>query len=152
MGADDEHRVVDVPERRRFAGERIREIGAVKVVLVLELESEEPLVTGPRRREKHAPAALRAPLRLFHEEQARGTEHLELLPQVRLQPRREEAPAEDVAAPGTAVLDQNPGVDPARRRAERLAVLPGDGGAEGPALRRSLLLRALRHGGQGSLL
>ena len=124
----------------------------MKVVLVLELEPEEALLAGRRRGEEHAPPVLRPPLGLLHEEQARGAERLQLLPKVRLEPRREEAPAEDVATPGAAVLDQDPVVDPARRRGDRLLARPGDGGAEGPSPRRSLVLRARGHGSQRSLL
>ena len=150
--AHDDKRVSDGPQRRAVAGERARQVDAVEVVLVLDLEPEKTLPAGLRRRQEHAPEALDTPLGLLHEEQARGAERLELLPKMRLEPRREEAPAEDVATPGAAVLDQDPVVDPARRRAERLLARPRDGGAEGPSSRRSVVLRARSHASQGSLL
>ncbi len=72
--ADDEERVRDRLERRVAAGERAGEVDAVEVVLVLDLEPEQPLLARARRREEHAPAGLSAPLRLLDEEQARGAE------------------------------------------------------------------------------
>ena len=134
--ADDEERPLD--RGRRSAAARVERGGEVEseqVVLVLDLQLEEPLLPGLRRAEEHAPPGLRAALGLLDEQEARALERGELSAQVRLQLRREQAVAEDVSRPGPAVLDQEPVVDAAGRRRERLLARARDGRAERAPLR-----------------
>ena len=61
--------------RRRAAGvERGREVESEQVVLVLDLELEEALLSRFRRAEEHPPSRLRPPLRLLDEEEPRALE------------------------------------------------------------------------------
>jgi hypothetical protein len=122
--AHDQQRAADGSPDGGTALRRACEVDAVEVVLVLDLERQKALCTGSRRRDEHVPAALRPAVGTPYEEESRGAEHVKLLAQVLLQPRREQAVAERVAPPRAAVLDQEPVVDAARGRRERLSVRP----------------------------
>ena len=111
--------------------ERAGEVDAADVVLVLDLEPEEPLPPRYGRADVHGAARLRAALRLLDEEEARTLERVELRAQMLLQLRREQASSEHVARPGAPVLDEDPVVDAAGGRGERLVARARDGRAEG---------------------
>ena len=140
--ADDVERPLDrlrAGDRRRVAqGQNGREVEAEQLVLVLDLELEEPLLPGPRRAEEHATARVGPALRLLDEQEPRVRERRDLGAQVLLQLRREQAPTERVPRPGSPVLDQDPVVDAAGGRRERLPARARDGRAERALRRRGL--------------
>ena len=120
MRADDEEWLLDRHPRRLPGRKRGGEVEAQQVFQVIDLELVEALLPDLRRPEVDAAAAVRPVLGLLQEQEARGRERVKLLAQVRLQPVREEAASEHVAVPHAAVLEQDPVVDPAGRRRERL--------------------------------
>ena len=69
----------------------------MQVVLVLDLQPEEPLRAGLRGREVHLPPGRSSAVGTLDEEQAGGAERRKLFAQMRLEARREEAAAEQVA-------------------------------------------------------
>ena len=79
------------------------------------------------------PPAVRSP----DEEQPAVRHRRDLLAQVLLDLVGEAAAGERVARPEAAVLDEEPVVDPAGGRGERLVVLAREVRAEGPRLRQS---------------
>ena len=83
--------------RRRAGRQRTGEVDLVQVVLVLDLQPEEPLRARLRGREVHLPPARSSAVGTLDEEQAGGAERRKLLAQMRLEARREEAAAEQVA-------------------------------------------------------
>ena len=97
--ADEEERPLDRAcreRRRRRAPPRSR---VEQVVVVLDLELEEPLLAGRRACRRTRGARVRAALRLLDEQEPRVRERRELPAQVLLQLRREQAPAERRRAP-----------------------------------------------------
>jgi hypothetical protein len=72
------------------------------------------------------------------QQEARARMDRPKLPQARFDLIREAAPDERVGAPEPAVLDEQPAVDPACRRTERLVVLARDVGTEGSGWAHSL--------------
>ncbi len=130
VGADDEEWPLNRGEGRTAGQERAGEVDAADVVLVLDLEPEEPLPPRHGRADVYGAASLQAALRPLDEEKARTLERLELRAQMLLELRREQASSEHVARPGAAVLDEDPVVDAAGGRRERLVARARDRRAE----------------------
>jgi hypothetical protein len=128
--ADDQERLVDGDGRRAASGERGGEVEVDEIVVAVELERVEALRAGPRRAEVERSAAVRAALGLLDEEETGVRQARELVAEVSLEPRGEEAAAEDVAVPEAAVLDEDPVVDAARGRREGLGAAARDLRAE----------------------
>ena len=134
--ADDEERLLERDAGTAVTFERGDQVDLAEVVVVLDVQSEEPFVAGKRAADHDATEALRAPFGLPHEQQAGMRQRGELLPEMRLQGRGEQASTQNVAAPRPSVLDEQPVVDPARARRERLAAGARHHSAEGPTRRR----------------
>jgi len=130
VSADDEQRMLDRHAGRVRAGEGGGEVETDEIVVVIELEREESLAARERRAEEELAASVGAPVRLLHEEKARVAKAVELLPEVGLELRREEASAEHVAIPEAPVFDEDPVVDSAGGRSERLGAAARDVGAK----------------------
>ena len=130
MGAHEEERVLDL-----IAG--ARKIELEQVVVALELDAaQRPLRLGRARHERDEPVPAAALLAADEEDPALR-QGGPLPAEVRLQLGRERRAVHGVVSPEPAVLDQDPRVDPAGRRAERLGVRERDLGAERLARIRS---------------
>jgi hypothetical protein len=111
------------------------EVEPHQVVHVPDFEPQEEASLLGRPCEVDHSSLARSPLWTADEEESGSREGAQLFPERGLDALREQTFAEDVAVPDPPVLDQEPVVDPARRRLERLAGLGGDVGAEGPTRR-----------------
>jgi hypothetical protein len=107
-----------------------RKVDREQVVVPLELEpTEAPLGLGRACDEREQPVAA-PPLGPADEEDPAVRRPRPLGREVALQLRGERRAVDRVVPPEAAVLDQDPGVDPARGRGERLLVRPRGLGAE----------------------
>jgi hypothetical protein len=129
--ADDVERMFDRYPRRVAAPEGPDEVEGGQVVVPLELELEEALFARPRATEVDEAPTLTAKLRLLHEQETRVRQLAELVPEMSLEALGKEAAAEDVPVPEPAVFDEDPVIDAARGRSERLLAGVRDFGAEG---------------------
>jgi hypothetical protein len=111
--ADEEQRVLD-----RISG--ARELDAEKLVVPLEFEAPHG---AARLRDENREAVGTPPVRAPDEEDAGVREAATLGDEVRLELRAQRRAVDGVVRPETAVLDQDPGVDAACRRVQRLAVV-----------------------------
>ena len=115
--ADEEERMVD-----RAAGRR--EVKPDQVVVTLELDAAELALARRRPGEEGKEPVAAAPLGATDEEDAGVRQTDALGDEMGLQGAAERRAVDGVVRPEAAVLDQDPGVDPARGRAERLLVRP----------------------------
>ncbi|MBA2299003.1 MAG: hypothetical protein H0W14_13325, partial [Actinobacteria bacterium] len=123
MRADEEERMVD-----RLAGSC--ELELEQVVVAFELEPPQLRLGLGRARDEGDESVPAAALGAADEEDAALGEPRSLLAEVGLQLARERRADNRVVGPETAVLDQDPRIDAARRGCERLGVGERDLGTE----------------------
>jgi hypothetical protein len=128
---------VRADEEERVAGRLARrgEVEVEQVVVPVEPERAQRRLGAGAADERGQPV-LPAPLGAPDEEDPRVREPPPLGGEVRLDLRRERRAVDGVVRPEAPVLEQDPGVDPARGRVQRLGVRVGRVRAEGPSRRR----------------
>jgi hypothetical protein len=128
--------VVENPPRHEPVGaERSGKVELEQVLVRVELEPEEPAVTFFRPASVDAQAGVAATVGPPDEKEPGPAQRRQVRAEVRLDRLRDAALGQLVTSPETAVLDEEPVVDAARGRGERLAVRLGDLGAEGSRAR-----------------
>jgi hypothetical protein len=130
VGADEKERLLQPRSRGR-------QVEPAQVVVGLEGRAAQLLLALARGRGVRPQLAAAAPIGSADEDETRVLARMQLPAQRVLGLVGEPARTKRVRAPQAAVLDEEPVVDPARGRSERLVVLPRDVGTEAREARRA---------------